>query len=83
MGHSWYGCWCLIAAQLVWPQLNFDTPWLTYSRLRPLHTNAVILRLVLVPCLQHLIMLFSVHVKHVFLVAHSFAFTFWGWQQLS
>ena len=32
----------LIAAQLVWPQLNFDVPWLTYSRLRPLHTNAVI-----------------------------------------
>ncbi len=32
----------LIAAQLVWPELNFDTPWFTYSRLRPLHTNAVI-----------------------------------------
>ena len=32
----------LIAAQLVWPELNFETPWLTYSRLRPLHTNAVI-----------------------------------------
>ena len=32
----------IIAAQLVWPELNFDTPWLTYSRLRPLHTNAVI-----------------------------------------
>jgi cytochrome c oxidase cbb3-type subunit 1 len=32
----------IIAAQLVWPQLNFDIPWLTYSRLRPLHTNAVI-----------------------------------------
>ena len=31
-----------IAAQLVWPQLNFDIPWLTFSRLRPLHTNAVI-----------------------------------------
>ena len=31
-----------IAAQLIWPQLNFDLPWLTYSRLRPLHTNAVI-----------------------------------------
>jgi cytochrome c oxidase cbb3-type subunit 1 len=31
-----------IAAQLVWPALNFDIPWLTYSRLRPLHTNAVI-----------------------------------------
>ena len=31
-----------IAAQLVWPELNFDLPWTTYSRLRPLHTNAVI-----------------------------------------
>ncbi len=32
----------LLAAQLMWPALNFDVPWLTYSRLRPLHTNAVI-----------------------------------------
>ncbi|MEX0431618.1 cytochrome-c oxidase, cbb3-type subunit I [Spiribacter insolitus] len=32
----------IIAAQLLWPALNFDVPWLTYSRLRPLHTNAVI-----------------------------------------
>jgi cytochrome c oxidase cbb3-type subunit 1 len=32
----------LIAAQLLWPALNFDLPWLTYSRLRPLHTNAVV-----------------------------------------
>jgi cytochrome c oxidase cbb3-type subunit 1 len=31
-----------IAAQLVWPQLNFDTSWLSFGRLRPLHTNAVI-----------------------------------------
>jgi len=34
------GVW--IAAELVWPQLNMDIPWLTFSRLRPLHTNAVI-----------------------------------------
>ena len=32
----------LIAAQLRWPALNFDLPFLTYARLRPLHTNAVI-----------------------------------------
>ncbi len=32
----------LIAAQLIWPALNFDTPWLSFGRLRPLHTNAVI-----------------------------------------
>jgi cytochrome c oxidase cbb3-type subunit 1 len=31
-----------IAAQLAWPALNFDIPWLTFGRLRPLHTNAVI-----------------------------------------
>ena len=32
----------LIAAQLYWPALSFDLPWLSYGRLRPLHTNAVI-----------------------------------------
>ncbi|MEM9622271.1 MAG: cytochrome-c oxidase, cbb3-type subunit I [Pseudomonadota bacterium] len=32
----------LLAAQLAWPALNFDVPWLSYGRLRPLHTNAVI-----------------------------------------
>jgi cytochrome c oxidase cbb3-type subunit 1 len=31
-----------IASQLAWPELNFGIPWLTYSRLRPLHTNSVI-----------------------------------------
>jgi cytochrome c oxidase cbb3-type subunit 1 len=32
----------IIAAQLFAPELNFNIPWLTYGRLRPLHTNAVI-----------------------------------------
>jgi cytochrome c oxidase cbb3-type subunit I len=32
----------VIAAQLAWPQLNFGIPWLSFGRLRPLHTNAVI-----------------------------------------
>ncbi|QEL54342.1 cytochrome-c oxidase, cbb3-type subunit I [Chromobacterium paludis] len=31
----------VIAAQLVWPELNFG-PWFHFGRLRPLHTNAVI-----------------------------------------
>ena len=31
----------IIAAQLVWPDLNFG-PWFHFGRLRPLHTNAVI-----------------------------------------
>ncbi len=32
----------LIAAELVWPQLSMNLPWLQFGRLRPLHTNAVI-----------------------------------------
>jgi cytochrome c oxidase cbb3-type subunit I/II len=32
----------VVACQLAWPQLNFGIRYLTFSRLRPLHTNAVI-----------------------------------------
>ena len=32
----------LIACQLAWPVLNFDLPWTSFGRLRPLHTSAVI-----------------------------------------
>ncbi|ACB77351.1 cytochrome-c oxidase, cbb3-type subunit I [Opitutus terrae] len=32
----------LVASQLNFWQLNFNLPWLTFGRLRPLHTNAVI-----------------------------------------
>ncbi|MGV3728674.1 cbb3-type cytochrome c oxidase subunit I, partial [Hydrogenophaga sp.] len=32
----------IIAAQLTWPALNMGVEWLSYGRLRPLHTNAVI-----------------------------------------
>ncbi|WP_177418095.1 cytochrome-c oxidase, cbb3-type subunit I [endosymbiont of Lamellibrachia barhami] len=31
-----------IASELAWPFLNFDIPYITFGRLRPLHTNAVI-----------------------------------------
>jgi len=32
----------IIALQLAFPVLNFDLPWITFGRLRPLHTSAVI-----------------------------------------
>ncbi len=32
----------IIALQLAHPMFNFDLPWLSFGRLRPLHTNAVI-----------------------------------------
>ncbi len=32
----------IIALQLAFPTLNFDLPWISFGRLRPLHTSAVI-----------------------------------------
>ena len=32
----------ILAAQLIWPDLTYGIPFLSYGRLRPLHTNAVI-----------------------------------------
>jgi len=31
-----------IASELAWPVLNFDNPYISFGRLRPLHTNTVI-----------------------------------------
>lgn len=36
------GIGVLLAAQLIWPELNLDHSWSHFGRLRPLHTNAVI-----------------------------------------
>ena len=32
----------IIALQLAFPAMNFDLPWISFGRLRPLHTSAVI-----------------------------------------
>jgi cytochrome c oxidase cbb3-type subunit 1 len=70
----------LIAAQLYWPALNFDVPWLTYSRLRPLHTNAVIFAFG--GCALFASSYYCVQrTCHVRLFSDKLAaFTFWGWQ---
>jgi len=70
----------LIAAQLYWPSLNFDVPWLTYSRLRPLHTNAVIFAFG--GCALFATSYYCVQrTSHVRLFSDRLAaFTFWGWQ---
>ncbi|HEB57924.1 MAG TPA: cytochrome-c oxidase, cbb3-type subunit I [Gammaproteobacteria bacterium] len=69
----------IIAAQLAWPALNFDIPWLTYSRLRPLHTNAVIFAFG-----GSALFATSYYVVQRTCQARLFAgglaaFTFWGW----
>jgi cytochrome c oxidase cbb3-type subunit 1 len=70
----------LIAAQLVWPALNFDLAWFSFGRLRPLHTNAVIFAFggcVLMATSYYVVQrtcgvrLYSDRLA---------AFTFWGWQ---
>ena len=70
----------IIAAQLIWPDLTYGIEWLSYGRLRPLHTNAVIFAFggsglfatsyyVVQRTCQ--VRLFSDRLA---------AFTFWGWQ---
>ncbi|MEE4278042.1 MAG: cytochrome-c oxidase, cbb3-type subunit I [Halieaceae bacterium] len=70
----------LIAAQLVWPALNFDLPFLTYSRLRPLHTNAVIFAFggsALFATSYYIVQ----RTCQTRLISDKLAgFTFWGWQ---
>ena len=70
----------IIAAQLLFPVLNFDLPWLTFSRLRPLHTNAVIFAFggSAIFATSYYIVQRTCHVR---LFSDGLAaFTFWGWQ---
>src|SRR5690606_9100560 len=70
----------LIASQLIWPELNFNTPWLSYGRLRPLHTNGVIFAFggsALFATSYYVVQ----RTCQVRLFSDKLAaFTFWGWQ---
>ena len=71
-----------IALELVWPDLNNNIPWLSYGRLRPLHTNAVIFAFG-----GSALMATSLYVVQrtgqVALISDKLAaFVFWGWQMV-
>ncbi len=70
----------IIAAELIWPGLSMDLPWLTYSRLRPLHTNAVIFAFggSALFATAYYVVQRTCHVRLAF--DKLAAFTFWGWQ---
>lgn len=72
----------LIASQMAWPVLNFDTPWLSFGRLRPLHTNAVVFGFggsALFATSYYVVQ----RTCHVRLFAPQLAqFTFWGWMSI-
>ena len=70
----------VIAAQLAWPELNFGIPWLSYGRLRPLHTNAVIFAFggcALIGSSYYVVQR-TCHAR--LFMGKLAAFTFWGWQ---
>ncbi|MCP4992306.1 MAG: cytochrome-c oxidase, cbb3-type subunit I [Gammaproteobacteria bacterium] len=68
-----------IASELAWPFLNFDIPYITFGRLRPLHTNAVIFAFG--GCVLMATAFYSVQrTCAVRLWSDKLAwFTFWGW----
>ena len=69
-----------IAAELAFPALNMGIPWLSFGRLRPLHTNAVIFAFGgcgLMATAYHTVQ----RTSQVPLFAPKLAaFSFWGWQ---
>jgi cytochrome c oxidase cbb3-type subunit 1 len=69
----------IIAAQLAWPELNLGISFLSYGRLRPLHTNAVIFAFggcVLFATSYHVVQ--RTCQTALFLPKLAMA-TFWGW----
>jgi cytochrome c oxidase cbb3-type subunit 1 len=70
----------VIAAQLMFPDLTYGVPWLSYGRLRPLHTNAVVFAFggsALFATSYYVVQ----RTCHTRLFADKLAaFTFWGWQ---
>ena len=69
----------VIAAQLMFPDLTYGIPWLSYGRLRPLHTNAVVFAFggsALFATSYYVVQ----RTCHTRLFADKLAaFTFWGW----
>lgn len=72
----------IIAAELVWPDLNMQLPWFHFGRLRPLHTNAVIFAFggcALFAAAYHVVQ----RTCQATLFGNGLAaFTFWGWQAI-
>lgn len=71
------GVW--IASELAWPVLNFDNPYLSFGRLRPVHTNVVIFAFggsTLMATAYYIVQ----RTCHTAIWSDKLAwFTFWGW----
>ncbi len=71
-----------IAAELAWPWLNFDNPYISFGRLRPVHTNVVIFAFggsTLFATSYYIVQ----RTSGVALWSNRLAwFTFWGWNAI-
>ena len=74
------GLGVFIAAQLVWPALNFDLPWTSFGRLRPLHTNAVIFAFGGCALMGTSFYVVQRTTQARLISDKMAAFVFWGWQ---
>jgi cytochrome c oxidase cbb3-type subunit 1 len=70
----------VISLQLLWPVFNFDLPWLTYGRLRPLHTNAIIFAFGGCALFATSYYIVQRTCQTRLFCTKLAAFTFWGWQ---
>jgi cytochrome c oxidase cbb3-type subunit I len=70
----------LLAAQLMFPDLTYGISWLSYGRLRPLHTNAVIFAFggSGLFATSYYVVQRTCHAR--LFCDRLAAFTFWGWQ---
>jgi len=70
----------LLAAQLMFPDLTHGVAWLSYGRLRPLHTNAVIFAFggSALFATSYYVVQRTCHTR--LFCDRLAAFTFWGWQ---
>ncbi len=70
----------VIAAQLVWPELNLGLPWTSFGRLRPLHTNAVIFAFGGCALFASSYYVVQRTCQTRLFAGKLASFTFWGWQ---
>jgi len=70
----------LLAAQLMFPDLTYGIPWLSYGRLRPLHTNAVVFAFggSALFATSYYVVQRTCHAR--LFCGRLAAFSFWGWQ---
>jgi len=69
-----------IASELVWPDLNNGISWLSYGRLRPLHTNLVIFGFGATALMATSLYVAQRTCQTTLAYKKLASFVFWGWQ---